>query len=218
MKTPLKVKSVLFFLFAVQFLFSVQSYSQVKDSVRTNAVNKSEEKFNYTDVLYTGFTYDLDVEYSNRGAWAISIGYRRLIAINDKWGANIITSLNCFYNGSSDVSNPLLPDPERKIFGYARNYFSAGFYAAPSYTFSKKFIMYAGVGVTYLQGNEFSYITYSHYPYSTFYGEGINNSWGDMFTKLIGMEFSPSERFAVNFEYAGTKANKFASIKTGMRF
>lgn len=74
----------------------VSSYSQTKDS----AAIKESGKFLYTDVLYAGFTYDLDAASSQAGTWAISMGYRRMMNIYDKWGINLIASINSFYNGS----------------------------------------------------------------------------------------------------------------------
>lgn len=84
---------------------------------------------------------------------------------------------------------------------------------APSYTFSDKIVLYGGLGITFLHGSAF-FVK----PYYYSYWQNVSNAWGDMFSKIIGFEFSPSERLVFNFEYVNTRANNFASIKTGMKF
>lgn len=212
MMPQLKVKAVLFFLIFTS-VFYTSIFSQTKNSSEENKILSDTKKSDnsYTDVLYTGFTYDLDAKSSNKGAWAISIGYRRLIEMKNHWGVNILSSLNCFYNGSEDYSRSTEPVPSNGKYVYTRNYFSASFHAAPSYAFSNQFIMYAGLGITFLQSSEF------FTPYS-YYGIDVTNAWGDMFSKVLGIEFSPSGKFAMNMEYVRTRANNFLSMKAGMRF
>lgn len=211
------LSAIFFFVFASLTSLSVYSQTQISDA-NHNTFSKSKSDYDYTDVLYTGFTYDLDAKHSNKGAWAIAIGYRRMFDVYKKWGVNILTSVNCFYNASEDLTNSQPAYIESKKLDYTRNYFSINVHAAPSYSFSDQFILYGGIGVTYLQAKEFYYGYYNNNPYYTYYGASLPNAFENMFSKVIGVELSPSGKFAMNMEYVNTRANNFVSIKAGMRF
>jgi len=199
-----KIFSLAVVFFSVMF---VSSYSQTKDSV----IVKKPEKFSYTDVMYAGFIYDLHANYSNKGAWGLSIGYRRLIEINEKCGFNFIASFNCFYNSyeryESNFNSTYVGNTTS-----TQNFFSVNVHAAPSFTFPHRIVVYGGLGVCYIQTKEF-------YDFSSsFYGLKNTEFFDAKFSQILGFEHAPSERFALNFEYIRTEVNYFITMKAGMRF
>ena len=167
----------------------------------------------YPNMIYAGIMVDLNSKHFDQGGAGLYIGYKKHIPLRNHWGINGILSSVFFIHGPAHYyTGGSVPDdyPGKR---YSENNFSLSFHAAPSYIFGDNGMIYAGIGMNFLDGKEFTSNGFSG-PYS------IDKPRGELlFSQVIGIELPLiNNKWVINFEYNRTSRSNLVSCKAGMHF